>query len=108
MRVFVTGGTGFIGGHVVRLLRERGDDVVCLVRNPEKGKPLAALGAEIAPGDLSDSAALKKAMEGADAVIHGAAVFEVGIPKSEHEAMYQANVIGTENVLGAALEAKVP
>ena len=38
MRVFVTGGTGFIGGEVVRQLRGRGDDVVCLVRNPEKGK----------------------------------------------------------------------
>ncbi len=108
MRVFMTGGTGFIGGHVVRALRERGDDVVCLVRNPDKGKPLADLGCEVAAGDLSDSAAIRLAMEGADAVIHGAAVFEVGIPKSEHEAMYQANVIGTENFLGAALEAKVP
>lgn len=108
MRIFMTGGTGFIGGHVVRLLRARGDEVVCLVRNAEKGKPLAALGCEIAAGDLSDAPAIRSAMEGADAVIHGAAVFEVGIPKSEHEAMYQANVIGTENVLGAALEAEIP
>ena len=36
MKVFVTGGTGFIGGEVVRQLRDRGDDVVCLVRSPEK------------------------------------------------------------------------
>ncbi len=47
-------------------------------------------------------------MEGCDAVIHGAAVYEVGIPKSEHRAMYEANVVGTETVLGAALDAKVP
>ena len=36
MRVFITGGTGFIGGHVVRALRERGDEVRALVRNPDK------------------------------------------------------------------------
>ena len=46
-------------------------------------------------------------MEGCDAAIHGAAVYEVGIPSSEHRAMYEANVIGTENVLRAALEAKL-
>ena len=44
MKVFVTGATGFIGGHVVGKLRERGDDVVCLVRYPETGRDLAALG----------------------------------------------------------------
>ena len=46
-------------------------------------------------------------MEGCDAAIHGAAMYEVGIPESEHQAMYEANVIGTENVLRAALEAKL-
>jgi dihydroflavonol-4-reductase len=104
MKVFVTGGTGFIGGHVVRQLRERGDEVVAWVRNPEKGASLAALGAELRTGDLSDRAALAAGMEGCDAVIHGAAVYEVGIPKSERPAMYEANVVGTENTLGAALD----
>jgi dihydroflavonol-4-reductase len=108
MKVFVTGGTGFIGGHVVRQLRERGDDVVAWVRNPAKGASLAALGAELREGDLSDRAALSSAMEGCDAVIHGAAVYEVGIPAGERPAMYEANVVGTENVLGAALDAGVP
>ena len=107
MKVFVTGGTGFIGGHVVRQLRERGDEVVAWVRNPEKGASLAALGAELRTGDLSDRAALAAGMEGCDAVIHGAAVYEVGIPKSERPAMYEANVVGTENTLGAALDAGI-
>ena len=47
-------------------------------------------------------------MEGCDAVIHAAAIYEVGIPASERQAMREANVGGTERVLGAALEAKVP
>lgn len=108
MRVFLTGGTGFIGGHVVRLLRQRGDDVVALARNPSGASDLAGIGCELVAGDLSDRATMLAAMHGADAVIHGAAVYEVGIPKSRHEAMREANVVGTENVLGAALEAKVP
>ena len=108
MKVFVTGATGFIGGRVVRELRGRGDEVTCLVRNPEKGRELAELGCELVQGDLSDEAALGTGMNGADAVIHGAAVYEVGIPKREHEAMYEANVLGTERVLRAALAAKVP
>lgn len=108
MKVFVTGGTGFIGGAVVRQLRARGDEVVCLVRNPEKGKAAADLGCEIAPGDLADERAIRAGMEGCDAVIHAAAIYEVGIPASEREAMREANVGGTERVLGAALELKIP
>jgi nucleoside-diphosphate-sugar epimerase len=108
MKVFVTGGTGFIGGHVVRRLRERGDDVRALVRSPEKGAVLRELGCELVPGSLSDGDAIRAAMKGCDAVIHGAAVYEVGIPESEHRAMYEANVVGTETVLRAALDAKTP
>jgi len=108
MKVFVTGGTGFIGGHVVRQLRARGDEVIALVRSPEKGAPLRDIGSDLVGGDLSDEPALREGMRGCDAVIHGAAVYEVGIPKSEHEAMYEANVLGTERVLRGALEEKIP
>jgi nucleoside-diphosphate-sugar epimerase len=108
VKVFVTGGTGFIGGHVVRQLRERGDEVRALVRTPEKGAALEALGCDLVPGTLSDKDAIRTGMEGCDAAIHGAAIYEVGVPESRHRAMYEANVIGTENVLRAALEAKLP
>jgi dihydroflavonol-4-reductase len=108
MRVFVTGGTGFIGGEVVRQLRARGDDVVCLVRSPEKGKAVTELGAEVVSGDLGDATALRAGMEGCDAVVHAAAMYEVGIPAKQHPAMWEANVAGTERVMVAALEAKVP
>ena len=108
MKVFVTGGTGFIGGHVARRLRERGDDVRALVRSPEKGAALdrARLRARLRRPSRTRTR-IRAGMEGCDAVIHGAAVYEVGIPESEHRAMYEANVIGTENVLRAALEAKL-
>ncbi|MDP9182279.1 MAG: NAD-dependent epimerase/dehydratase family protein [Actinomycetota bacterium] len=107
MRVFLTGGTGFIGGEVARLLRERGDDVRVLVRTPEKAAALSELGCEIVPGDLSDEGALRTALERCDAVVHSAAVYEIGVPESRREQLVDANVRGTERVLGAALAAGV-
>jgi dihydroflavonol-4-reductase len=107
VKVFVTGGTGFIGGAVVRQLRARGDDVVALARNPAKGAPLEELGCTLVAGDLNDERAIRAGMEGCDAVIHAAAVYEVGIPASERVPMQEANVGGTERVLGAALEAGI-
>jgi dihydroflavonol-4-reductase len=105
MRAFVTGATGFIGGHVARKLRERGDEVVALVRSPEKAPELRELGCELVEGDLSDEAAIRKGVLGCDSVLHIGAVYKVGIPKSEHEAMWDANVRGTERVLDAAKDA---
>jgi dihydroflavonol-4-reductase len=107
VKVFVTGGTGFIGGEVVRQLRARGDEVVCLVRTPEKGKAVADLGCRLVSGDLGDATALREGMEGCDAVIHAAAMYEVGIPAKQHPQMWEANVAGTERTMEAALEAKV-
>jgi nucleoside-diphosphate-sugar epimerase len=108
MRVFLTGATGFIGGHVARKLRERGDDVVVLVRSPNKAAELRELGCELVEGDLSDEAAIRKGVQGCDSVIHVGAIYKVGIPKSERDAMWDANVRGTERVLDAAQEAGVP
>jgi nucleoside-diphosphate-sugar epimerase len=108
VKVFVTGGTGFIGGTVVRRLRERGDDVVCLVRSREKAEQLSALGAQLVDGDLGDEETMRTGMEGCDAVVHAAAMYEVGIPASQHPAMWEANVAGTERTMQAALQAKVP
>jgi dihydroflavonol-4-reductase len=103
----VTGGTGFIGGRLVRKLRERGDEVVALVRSREKGRELESLGAELVEGDLSASDAIRAGLEGADSAFHAAAIYKVGIPASEHEAMYDTNVRGTERVLDAAFQAGV-
>jgi nucleoside-diphosphate-sugar epimerase len=107
VKVFVTGGTGFIGGVVARQLRERGDEVTCLVRDPAKAAKLRELGCELVSGDLADDAALRRGIEGCDAVVHAAAMYEVGIPAKQRPAMWEANVAGTENVLRVAREADV-
>jgi dihydroflavonol-4-reductase len=105
MKAFVTGATGFLGLRVVRALRERGDEVVALVRTPSKATRLQGLGVEIVEGDLSDDPAIERGVESADAVFHIGAVYKVGIPPSERPAMYDANVRGTERVLDAAVAA---
>lgn len=107
VRVFVTGGTGFIGGEVARLLRARGDEVACLVRTPEKAAKLSELGCDLVAGDLGDAEALRKGIEGCDGLVHAAAMYEVGIPAKQHPAMYEANVHGSEVVLEAARDAGV-
>jgi dihydroflavonol-4-reductase len=107
MRAFITGGTGFIGWRVVRKLRERGDEVVALVRSPARASALAELGCELVEGDLGSTEAIRRGVAGCDAVFHIAAVYKVGIPSSEREAMRDANVRGTERVLDAAIEANV-
>src|SRR6201991_5059909 len=107
MKVFVTGGTGFICGALVRQVRALGGGVVALVRNPAKGASLEGLGCTVVAGDLNDERAIRAGMESCDAVIHAAAVYEVGIPVSARASMQEANVGGTERVLGAALEAKI-
>ncbi|HZK15444.1 MAG TPA: NAD-dependent epimerase/dehydratase family protein, partial [Solirubrobacterales bacterium] len=107
MKVFLTGGTGFIGGETARQLRARGDEVVCLVRTPEKAAALSALGCELVAGDLGDEAAIRRGIEGCDAAIHAAAMYEVGIPASKRPAMWEANVAGTERVLEVAREAEI-
>lgn len=103
----MTGGTGFIGGEVVRQLRARGDEVLCLVRSPEKAGKLKELGCELIEGDLGDAEALRIGMESCDGLIHAAAMYEVGIPAKQRPAMYEANVRGSERLLEAALQAKV-
>jgi nucleoside-diphosphate-sugar epimerase len=107
VRAFVTGATGFIGGHVARKLSERGDQVVALVRSPDKAGDLKAQGAELIEGDLSDEDAIKRGAEGADAVFHIGAIYKVGVKKSEAEGLWDANVSGTERVLDAAHDAGV-
>ncbi|MCW2543542.1 MAG: NAD-dependent epimerase/dehydratase, partial [Frankiales bacterium] len=94
-----------IGGEVARLLLERGDEVVARGSTPARAGGLT--GCELVAGDLADIDALQRGVKGADAVIHAAAVYEIGIPASARAAMTDVNVGGTSRVLTAALEAGV-
>jgi nucleoside-diphosphate-sugar epimerase len=108
LRVFVTGGGGFIGRSVVRLLTGRRDTVVAVVRDPARSAALAAMGATLVVGDLSTIDQLRSGMTGADAVIHLAGIYRIGIRQKDRPAMLDANVGATQRVLDAAVAAGVP
>ena len=108
MRVLVTGGAGLVGAAVIRVLRDRGDAVVALVREPRRAQHLTALGAELVQDDLSDVARLTEFLRGADGAIHSAGSYKVGIPKSEQGAMWEANVGTATRMFDAAEAAATP
>ena len=99
MKVFVTGGTGLVGRHVIAALRSRGDAVRALARSERTATELARVGAESAAGDLSDTARLERQIDGCDAVVHAAAIVLAG---GRWSAWHEANVLGTERVARAA------
>ncbi|HEX9704889.1 MAG TPA: NAD(P)-dependent oxidoreductase [Gemmatimonadales bacterium] len=70
--MFVTGGTGFVGAHLVQALLASGDDVTCLVRSPARAQALGWTNVRIIPGDLSDARALREGCDGAEVVYHAA------------------------------------
>jgi nucleoside-diphosphate-sugar epimerase len=100
----VTGGSGFVGGHLVRRLLSDGWRVRALGRSAEARAQVRALGAEPVEGDLSDRAALTRAMDGVEVVFHVAAHFKLWGPMSLFR---RINVEGTRNVVEAAERAGV-
>lgn len=108
MRVVVTGGNGFIGRAVVRRLVARGDRVLAIVRDPGRADALADLGVELRQGDLSRTAAIVDALRGADAAIHLAGDYRIGITAAERPAMLEANVGTTHRILDARSVAELP
>jgi nucleoside-diphosphate-sugar epimerase len=104
MKAFVTGGTGFIGSHLVDTLitDKRFSEVRCLVRTDEKwlrNKPYTKV-----QGNLHDISALKIAMENIDVVFHLAGVVKAAKPETFH----RINVDGSENIVRIAQKQSVP
>jgi dihydroflavonol-4-reductase len=100
MKTLVTGGTGFVGANVVRLLLQRGIEVRALVRPRSDTRNLDSLDVELVAGDLRDRVSLEAALEGCDAVYHVAAMYALWT--SDPRQIYDSNVTGTVNLLEAA------
>lgn len=105
MQVFLSGGSGFIGGHLVRELRAVGCAVRALSRRPESDVLLRSLGAEPVRGTLADPATLQAAITGCEAVFHAAA--DLSLWRAGAAAQFATNVTGTQNLLRAAEAAGV-
>jgi nucleoside-diphosphate-sugar epimerase len=97
--VFVTGGSGFLGGRLISTLRARGDRVLALARSERAVRRVESLGAEAIRGDLDDRRALDVGARGAHVVFHCAALAEEWGP---WDGFHRANVLGTANVARAA------
>jgi dihydroflavonol-4-reductase len=106
VRVLVTGGTGFVGAHSVRAMRDAGHEVHLLVRDPAKIEsvlgPMGASDIDHTVGDMRDSSAVTAAMRGCDAVLHAAAV--ISLRAKDAQTIYNANLTGARTVLGLAVE----
>ncbi len=98
--ILVTGATGFIGGHLARRLVQEGARVRALVRSPHKAAPLADLGVEIIPGDITDPEAVRAATRGASIVYHAAAWAD---EQGDRDAVWAVNVTGTQHMVDAAI-----
>jgi dihydroflavonol-4-reductase len=104
MQTFVTGGTGLLGGAIVRELLAAGHDVKTLVRSPEKAERLLGdLDVEVVVGDLTETDGFGDELAGCEAVFHTAAYFREYYEMGDHwERLKRVNVEGTIDLLAAA------
>ncbi len=106
MRTAVTGGTGFVGAHVIRKLVERGDSVNALVRSTSKTDNLLGCNVQTCFGDLQNINSLRTAFADCDVVFHVAADYRLW--SRDPQELYQNNVDGTRNVMQAASDLRIP
>jgi len=105
VRIFLTGGTGYIGGALARWLAAAGHEVRALVRATSNMERLKEIGAATFVGDIADRYSMREAMSGADWVVHAAADLDFG---ASEERMRRVNVEGSENVASLAFKLGVP
>ncbi len=105
-RVFLTGGSGLIGGALATRLVERGDELVALARSDDAERGLAARGARVVRGDTLDEEAMASGMEGCALVYHVAGVNT--LCPTDPAMLFHVNVRGAETAVRAAARAEVP
>jgi dihydroflavonol-4-reductase len=106
MKIFLTGATGFVGGHVARELASRGASLRILTRKTSNLANLEGIAGETVVGDLLSPEPLSTAIRGCDAVLHVAADYRLWV--RDPDIMYRANVEGTRALLRIAREESVP
>jgi len=102
MRIFVTGGTGFIGSHVVKRLVQKDHEPICLVRSTSNTTELEKMGVGLVTGDVTNKDSLAECMVGCDWVVNLANIYSWWVP--DKRIYTKVNVEGTRNVMECALE----
>ena len=105
MRIFVTGGSGFIGRALIKALAEQGHEVRVLTRQPDQLNPPPHPAITTIPGDLSEPPLLRKAMTGCQQVYHLAALARPWARQVDE--FDRSNIEGTRNILQVSLEAGI-
>lgn len=99
MKVLITGATGLLGGHLIRELRERGEDIRALVLPVENADRLLEQGVEVVRGDVTDASTLEPAVKDIELIFHLAGMMGVWRPLADYRLV---NVTGSANLYKAA------
>lgn len=105
--ILVVGGTGDLGGRIVRRLIADGQQVRCVVRDRSDGSGLRSAGAEVVRGDLTDPASLRTACEGADVVVTGATAIGRRLGGAKGPTIRETDELGMASLIAAAEDAGV-
>jgi dihydroflavonol-4-reductase len=105
VKAFITGGTGFIGTHLIKRLAQDDHELYCLVRKTSDVRTLESVGATLVTGDVTDKTCMYEEMKGCDWVANLANIYDFWLPN--RQAYTDVNVHGTRNVMECALEAGV-